>query len=79
MIGVVDIGGTKLAVAVVDEGGRLHGRVEEPTLPERGFERAVERIVAMLDSARGAATLAGIGIGSTGPIARETGIYKAKT
>jgi glucokinase len=75
VIGVVDIGGTKLAVAVVDENGRLHGRAEEPTLPERGFERAVERIVGMLHSARGAASLTGIGVGSTGPISRTTGIY----
>jgi glucokinase len=71
MIGVVDIGGTKIAVALVDDHGVLHLRREEPTLPERGFAGAIERIIAMF----GEAKLDGIAIGSTGPIDRETGVF----
>jgi glucokinase len=79
MIAVVDIGGTKIAtgVVVVDESGKLHvhERSEVPTLPERGFAHAVERIACMLHEAAKGAKLEGIAIGSTGPIDRETGVF----
>ncbi|MBX3228234.1 MAG: ROK family protein [Labilithrix sp.] len=70
MLGVLDIGGTKIAAALVDE-GRLVQRREEPTRPAEGFERAMVRTRAMF----GDATLSGIGVGSTGPIDRDTGVY----
>src|SRR5262249_20156281 len=37
LIGAVDIGGTKIAVGIVDRNGRVVGRVEAPTEAERGY------------------------------------------
>ncbi len=68
MIGVVDIGGTKIAAGVVDEAGALHDRREAPT---GGFADSVRAVVAML----GTRKLEGIAIASTGPIDRESGIF----
>jgi glucokinase len=75
LIAAVDIGGTKIAVGMVDDNGRLLSRVESPTSPERGYAEALERTTAMLHkSARMASgQISGIGIGSTGPINPITG------
>lgn len=75
MIAGVDIGGTKIAVGMVDASGRVLSRVECPTDAERGYREALGRIEHML-RAVGTATgaeLSGIGIGSTGPIDPFTG------
>jgi len=48
MIGAVDIGGTKIAVGVVDDNGRVLSRAECPTDVERGYAEAVTRIDHML-------------------------------
>jgi len=68
LIGAIDIGGTKIAVAVVDGDGRIVGRAECPTASQRGFPDGLARIVAMLreTAALAAAQLHGIGIGFTG-------------
>jgi predicted NBD/HSP70 family sugar kinase len=47
-IGSVDIGGTKIAVGAIREDGTTLTRLEWPTDPERGFQHAMDRIVAML-------------------------------
>jgi glucokinase len=77
VIGAVDIGGTKIAVGVVEESGRILHRGECPTQPEQGFDCGLQRIVGLLRESVQAAggKLAGIGIGSTGPIDPETGIF----
>jgi glucokinase len=68
-IGAVDIGGTKIAVGMVDENGRVLSKTESPTDPER-YPDGLERIAAMLrDTAKSAGVeISGIGIGSTGPV-----------
>ena len=76
MIGAVDIGGTKIAVGVVDERGRVLGRREAATEAERGYPAALQKITDMLREVtrEGEGMLAGIGIGSTGmldPLAGE--------
>lgn len=76
-IGAIDVGGTKIAVGVVDSGGGILARGEGPTAPELGYAAALQRIEAMLRRAleecgRG---IEGIGIGSTGPIDPETGVF----
>jgi glucokinase len=75
MIGAVDIGGTKIAVGVVDDGGRLLSRVESPTDADRGYRDALDRIAGMLREAAGMAggEIAGVGIGCTGPVCPCTG------
>ncbi|HEY6338951.1 MAG TPA: ROK family protein [Candidatus Sulfotelmatobacter sp.] len=67
--GAVDIGGTKIAVGIVDEDGRVLSRLESPTDPER-YADSLDRITAMLrDAAKNAGVeISGIGIGSTGPV-----------
>lgn len=75
LIGAVDIGGTKIAVGVVDHTGSLLARREMPTQAELGPENAALRIVKklreILKECRG--ELQGIGIGSTGPVYPMTG------
>jgi glucokinase len=69
MIGAVDIGGTKIAVGVVDDNGKVLSRMEAPTDPNR-YSDSIELIAHMLRKTvqRAGAELSGIGIGSTGPV-----------
>jgi glucokinase len=70
MIAGVDIGGTKIAVGMIDAEGRLRSRLESPTSPDLGYAKALDRIVEMLGSAatKAGEEISGIGIGSTGPV-----------
>ena len=67
----VDIGGTKIAVAAVQNSGRILARTEFPTEAEQGFDRAVQRLANAIERVTGqagASGLAGIGIGCAGPV-----------
>ena len=77
MIAAVDIGGTKIAVGMVDGGGRVLSRRQQPTDPEAGYAHALERTVNMLHevSAEAREEITGIGIGSTGPVYAFTGEF----
>jgi len=70
MIAAVDIGGTKIAVGMVDECGRVRARRESPTDPNAGYKAALERTMRMLHetSSEAGSEITGIGIGSTGPV-----------
>jgi glucokinase len=73
MIGAVDIGGTKIAVGLVDRQGRLLSRRQFPTA---GWQASLERICRSLreiTAAEGGGVLEGIGIGCTGPVYPITG------
>ena len=69
-IGAVDIGGTKIAVGVVDETGRVLARAECGSEVPRGFDEAMNRVTALLGDCaeRAGVKLRGIGIGSAGPV-----------
>ena len=69
MIGAVDIGGTKIAVGMVDDNGKVLSRMEAPTDPNR-YSDSMELIAHMLrkTAQRAGAEISGIGIGSTGPV-----------
>ncbi len=69
MIGAVDIGGTKIAVGIVDDNGRVLARMQAPTDPNR-YDDAVDAIARMLreTASKAGVELSGIGIGSTGPV-----------
>ncbi len=75
LIGAVDIGGTKIAVGLVDQDGQLLAHRDMPTQADLGPQDAVVRIAKVLreilKDCRG--SLVGIGIGSTGPVYPMTG------
>lgn len=77
MIGGIDIGGTKIAVGMVDDHGRVLAKTESPTQGERGYPDGLARMTAMLHETALAAggQLRGIGIGSTGWVYPSTGEF----
>ena len=77
MVGAVDIGGTKIAVGIVDDSGCVLARADSPTDAHLGYVHGLERIVAMLRSvARNASVvITGIGIGCTGLVYPATGTF----
>ena len=77
MIGAVDIGGTKIAMGMVDDHGTVLAKLESPTAGERGYADGLARITSMLrEAARNAgAEISGIGIGSTGWVYPFTGEF----
>lgn len=77
MIAGVDIGGTKVAVGMVNEEGRVLAKQEMPTDPEGGYEKFLNGIVTLLRevSAQAREPITGIGMGSTGPLYAFTGEF----
>jgi glucokinase len=75
VIGAVDIGGTKIAVGMVDEAGRVLSKSEAPTNARGGYPDALARMTEMLRETAGTARveISGIGIGSTGTVYPSTG------
>jgi glucokinase len=75
MIASIDIGGTKIAVGLVDRSGNIHARRSAPTAsletPEAGLTAISTMLHSMLDET--GAALDGIGIGCTGPVYPLTG------
>jgi glucokinase len=76
MIGAVDIGGTKIAVGMVDDKGAVLSRAETPT-DGNSYSRGLDAIIRMLreTAAEAGATLSGIGIGATGPVDPMAGVF----
>lgn len=70
MIGAVDIGGTKVAVGIVDRDGKVLASRESPTGSDCEYSRGLDMIVPMLKGVvrNTGVELSGIGIGSTGPV-----------
>jgi glucokinase len=77
VIGAVDIGGTKIAVGMVDDSGRVLSKLQSPTDAHRGYANGLERIIGMLrQTARDAGVeISGIGIGSTGLVYPISGAF----
>ena len=77
MIAGVDIGGTKIAVGMVDDAGNVLARRECPTDGPLGYAHALGNIRRMLDAAAHEthSKITGIGIGSTGPVLPLTGEF----
>jgi glucokinase len=74
----IDLGGTNIVVGTVaEDGSELLGLVSEPTLPELGADAVVARIVKLAHAsiaAAGRRDVAGVGIGSPGPLDTKTGV-----
>src|SRR5204863_620373 len=75
MIGAVDIGGTKLAVGLVDESGNVLAKNEIVTGSDSSYSAGLEKIAGMFREMERYARveITGIGIGSTGPVDPLTG------
>src|SRR6202142_3783355 len=75
MIGAVDIGGTKIAVGIIDEAGRILAKNECPTDVPGGFGDAMRRVTQLLRECetRAGVKVHGIGIGSAGPVDTTVG------
>lgn len=73
----IDIGGTKLALALVDDQGTILAQTVRPTLagddPEAVFAPCAEAITELLDGCEGAVHDLDVGIGSAGPIDAPAG------
>jgi glucokinase len=77
MIGAVDIGGTKIAVGLVNAEGRILAQEVSPTAAEKGVDEGLERICAMLAACQAqvpGSQVTGVGVGCTGPVDPETGV-----
>ncbi len=74
----IDLGGTNIVVGTVaEDGSELIGLVSEPTLPEQGGDAVITRIVKLARASIAAAPgkeIAGVGIGSPGPLDTKTGV-----
>jgi glucokinase len=68
----VDIGGTKLAAALVHAGGRLGALVSRPT-PAHDAEAVFAALASVVTEAVGGTDIAGAGIGSAGPLDASDG------
>jgi len=75
MIGAVDIGGTKLAVGLVDESGKVLAKDEIVTGSDSSYSAGLESITSIFREMEQHARveITGIGIGSTGPVDPITG------
>jgi glucokinase len=70
MIAGIDIGGTKIALGLIDSNGRVVTRAQIPVEVERGPVSARERILKVVRQqvAEAGVSLKGIGIACTGPV-----------
>ena len=77
MIGAVDNGGTKIAVGIVDDAGKVLAKVETTTEAARAYPDGLRHMARMLREAAQKANqpLTGIGIGSTGWVYPFTGEF----
>src|SRR5262245_57156144 len=77
MIAGVDIGGTKIAVGMVDDSGKVLSRVETPTNECGAYGAGIVHVASMLREASRLAgvPLTGVGIGSTGWVHPFTGEF----
>ncbi|MGP9022246.1 ROK family protein [Streptomyces sp. BR1] len=76
LVAALDIGGTKIAGALVDAGGRLLVRTQRPTPAQEDGEtvaRAVDEVLAELAGSALWARVTSVGIGSAGPVDASNG------
>jgi glucokinase len=67
----IDIGGTKLAVAVVTEDGEIVRRGQVPTPPASDGEALYEQLMTLVTEVRGDESVAVCGVGTGGPMTRH--------
>ncbi len=75
----VDLGGTRMRAARLDEQLNILQRAEVPTLAAQGPDKVIERMIALLQEVwpQDGAAVGGIGISSPGPLNPATGVVLA--
>lgn len=69
----IDLGGTNVRVAKVDEEGNVLQVVKEATEVDKGVEHVIQKIIHMIESIDGYETCKGIGMGVPGPVDTKDG------
>lgn len=69
----VDLGGTNVRVAKVDETGAILQMVKESTEVDQGVEHVVNKIISMIERIEDHASCSGIGMGVPGPVDTDNG------
>jgi glucokinase len=71
----VDIGGTKIAAALVDPDGQVKARRQSPTPVERGAEAILAVVVELVEELRATQSeIIAVGVGSAGQVDSESGV-----
>ncbi|PPA69141.1 ROK family protein [Jeotgalibacillus proteolyticus] len=70
----VDLGGTNLRVAEVDNTGEILQMLSEPTEVEKGYSYTLNKMINMINMIKGGRPLSGIGIGAPGPLDSQKGV-----
>jgi glucokinase len=70
----VDIGGTKVAVGIVDRDGRILAQGRKPMVTNGSAEVGLEAVTAAIDSMMSQGPVQGIGICAPGPLDPKTGV-----
>ena len=72
----VDIGGTKVAVGIVDRQGKILAQTRQPMVANRTAEEGLNAVLCAIDSMRSSARMEieGIGICAPGPLDPERGV-----
>ena len=72
----VDIGGTKVAVGLVDASGKISSPARVPMISNRSAEDGLNAVLAAIDQVmpKGTTGIAGIGVCSPGPLDPYTGV-----
>ncbi|GAA3398472.1 ROK family protein [Streptomyces roseoviridis] len=76
LVVALDIGGTKIAGALVDAGGRIRVRAQRPTPAREDGETVMGAVADVLDALSGSplwASAGAVGIGSAGPVDASAG------
>ena len=75
----VDLGGTNVRAAKVDENGKVLAVVKESTEIEQGVAHVMDKIVRMIQSIDGWKSCQGIGLGVPGPVDTNKGVMMLST
>jgi len=70
----VDLGGTNIRAALLDEKGTILREVREKTEAHLGPVRIIAKLISVVERVKGEEKVRGIGIGCPGPLDAKTGI-----
>ncbi|MGM7719700.1 ROK family protein [Metabacillus sp. Hm71] len=70
----IDLGGTNLRVALVDQQGEIVKICQAPTEAEKGHHYTIDKMLNMIKEVTNGNRICGIGIGAPGPLDYQTGV-----